>query len=110
MTFKIKRNDTGPAIIATAVRKVDNSIVDLTGATVRFHMGRIGETRIVDAAATLVTDGSDGKMKYSWVAADTDLAGVFSAEFEVTFSDATIETFPNGGYIEVRITEDLGDD
>ena len=110
MTFKIKRNDTSPAIVGTAVRKIDNSIVNLSGATVRFHMGRIGDTRIVDAAATLLTDGTDGKMKYSWQAADTLSVGNYKAEFEVTFADLTIETFPNGGYIDVLITPDLGND
>jgi len=110
MTFTIKRNDTSPAIVGTAAKKEDNSVIPLTGATVRFHMGRIGETRLVDAPGTLLTDGSDGKMKYTWQTGDTVQAGNFSAEFEVTFADGSIETFPNGGYIDVQITQDLGND
>jgi hypothetical protein len=110
MTFTIKRNDTSPSIVGTAVRKLDNTVIPITGATVRFHMGRIGETRLVDAAAAIFTDGSDGKMKYDWQAADTIAIGNYKAEFEVTFADGSIETFPNGGYIDVQITPDLGND
>jgi hypothetical protein len=32
---------------------------------------------------------------------------MYSAEFEVTYSDGSIETFPNSDYIRVEIIDDI---
>ena len=105
MTHTIKRNDTSPDIQGTCLDAAGNA-VDITGATVRFHMFDKNGTEVVDAAATIVTAAS-GIVKYSWIAADTATAGIFMSEFEVTYSDASIETFPNEGYTPVSIGADL---
>ena len=34
-------------------------------------------------------------------------AGMYSAEFEVTYGDGSIETFPNSDYIRVEIIDDI---
>jgi hypothetical protein len=106
MSFVIKQNDTSPALLAT-LRDAAGAAINLTGATIRFHMRRSGRTTVtVDAAATIVTADS-GAVRYDWDAADTATAGVFEAEFEVTYSDASIETFPNNKNIPVTITDDI---
>lgn len=69
-------------------------MVDTTGAVV------------VDAAAN-IDDGAAGEVSYDWTAADTDTGGHFKAEWEVTFSDGTIRTFPTPGYTNVKILGDL---
>jgi hypothetical protein len=38
---------------------------------------------------------------------DTDTAGLFEGEFEVTFPGGRIKTFPDPGLIPVRITDDI---
>lgn len=107
MTFYVKQNDTAPSIRAT-LKDSDNTVINLTGATVRFHMRTIGGTTAkVDSAATVVSPATSGVVQYDWVAADTDTVGTYQAEFEVTYSDGTIETFPNNGYIVVEITDDI---
>lgn len=103
-TFQIKRNDTAPPIQATLT--ADGSAVDLTSATVDFHMMDSSGAIKVDAAATLVTAAS-GIVKYVWQTGDTDQAGRFRAEWEVTFPDGTIRTFPNPGYTNVLVNGDL---
>jgi len=104
--FWIKQNDTGPAIAAT-LRDANGDVVDLTGASVRFHMRLKGSTTAkVDAAATVVS-ASLGEVSYGWAAADTDTVGKFDAEFEVTHSDASVETFPNTSYITVIVKDDI---
>lgn len=105
MTFYVKQNDTSPAMLAT-LQDAEGNAVNLTGATVRFHMRSVGGNPVVDAAATIVTPLS-GIVRYNWVAADTDTAGTYQAEFEVTYADASIETFPNDGYIVVQIIDDI---
>lgn len=106
MTFYIKQNDTSPAMLAT-LQDADGNAINLTGASVRFHMRTIGSSQTtVDAAATVVTAAS-GIVRYAWDAADTATVGSYQAEFEVTYSDASIETFPNDGYIRVEIKADI---
>jgi len=106
MTFYIKQNDTSPAMLAT-LQDADGNEIDLTSASVRFHMRSLGSGQVVvDAAATVVT-ALDGLVRYDWIAADTSAIGSYHAEFEVTYADASIETFPNDGYIRVEILDDI---
>lgn len=99
--FYIKRNDTSPSVEATLSAK--GSPVDLTGATVYFHMsdglGGLGT----------IVDPSTGKVRYDWQAGDTATAGVYYSEWEVVYADGKKETFPNDGYSTIKILEDLGE-
>lgn len=103
-SFHLKTGDTAPPIEATL--EVDGVAVDLTGASVRFHMQDSSGDIKVDAAATVVS-AVDGTVKYVWAVADTDEAGRFLAEWEVTFSDGTIRTFPTPGYTTVVVHGDI---
>jgi predicted dehydrogenase len=106
MTFYIKQNDTSPKVLAT-LQNASGSAIDLTGASVRFHMRTLdGSSTVVDAAATIVTAAS-GIVRYSWTAPNTATSGSYQAEFEVTYADASIETFPNDTYISVEILDDI---
>lgn len=107
MTFHIKQHDTKPSIKAT-LKDGDGTVINLTDATVRFHMRKIGATSTtVDAAATVVSPATGGVVQYDWSAADTATIGTYHAEFEVTYGDNSIETFPNNGFISVVVTDDL---
>ena len=107
MTFYIKQNDTSPSIRAT-LKDGDGTVINLTDASVRFHMRTVGGTSTTtDSAASIVSPATGGIVQYDWVAADTDTVGSYQAEFEVTYSDSSIETFPNNGYIRVEITDDI---
>lgn len=81
--------------------------VDITGAAVRFHMRRTGvATTTIDASATIVT-AETGIVRYDWQSGDTASVGSYQVEFEVTYIDGAIETFPNKGYIAVEIGDDV---
>jgi len=111
-TFYIKSNDTSPAIQRT-LKDATGTAVNLTGATVVFHMvekntdGSLGTTK-VNTTANVVTPAS-GIVQYQWIAADTAVTvdTFFAAEWEVTYSDGTIETFPNSEHETVKITVNL---
>lgn len=107
-TFSIKEGDTSPAILYT----LSPGDISLVGASVVFNMAdRRGNLKVNRGAATITDDGDSSDtptVRYAWQSADTDASGVYFAEFEVTYSDGTIETFPNGGFITINIAEDLG--
>ena len=90
-TIKRKQGDTWPAITATLKNK-DGTAINLTGATVNFHGKRAGAAEI-DAAAT-VTDAAGGTVSYTLLAADTDIAGEFEIEWEITFATGSTQRVP----------------
>ena len=101
--FFLKQNDTSPAIEYTL-----SPLTNLSGASVVFNMTDSDGVVKVNRQAAVVDDAVNGVVQYLWDAADTDTSGLFLAEFEVTFADATVETFPNATDIGVLITRDLG--
>lgn len=105
MAFTIKQNDTSPALQAT-LQDYAGTAVNLVGASVQFHLKSVDGTIKVDAPMT-IQNASGGIVLYSWDTGDTDTAGSYYAEFEVTYSDLTIETFPNTGSIAVVIAPEL---
>lgn len=110
--FEMKRGDQSPTI-RYQLQDDQGDPVDVTGfSDVRFLMRpRTGSTLTVDAdtnSGVTVTDAANGIVQYEWDAADTDTAGSFQAEWEVTFSGGDKETFPNTDYIDIYIESDLG--
>lgn len=110
--FYIKTNDTSPHLEATLVDGDDVGI-DLTNATVRFRMrAQAADSLSIDSRATIVT-ASEGLVRYSWSESETSEPGYFLGEFGVDFDGATgdafnaDETYPNDGYISIRISETL---
>lgn len=87
----------------------DGTAVDLTGATIRYLLRSISSTELtVDGTASIVNSpGTDGICEYEWQTGDTAIAGLYDAEFEVTFGDGTIQTFPTRRPLRVRIVGDL---
>lgn len=104
--FTIKQGDRLPTLRVTC-QDANGTAVDVTGATVEFHMtNQSTGALVVNAAGTLVTPAS-GIVEYQWAAGDTDTAGDYWAEFEVTFASGKQETFPNNRHIHVLILAQL---
>ena len=102
--FWIRQGDTRPWIEATLTDA--NGPVPLHGATVEFHLSDdTGGERITDDA--LILNEDEGLVTYEWKPGDTEFAGDYRAEWQVTFAEDDIGTFPNTGYTHVRITKQL---
>jgi hypothetical protein len=107
MAFRIKTNDTSPKLAVT-LEDASGNAIDITGNNgVRFHMKAFGATTLKVDAPMTVTSASGGIVQYPWVGADTNTAGTYYGEVEVTYADNTVETFPNNGYFTIIIKEDL---
>lgn len=102
----IKRGDTRNCIKAI-LKDSAGSQVDLTDCEVRFHMAPLGRQAIVSRAAH-IEDPTAGEVWVVWAPGETDIAGVYRAEFEVVYQDGRRETYPNDGYISIQILNDLG--
>jgi aryl-phospho-beta-D-glucosidase BglC (GH1 family) len=111
--FLIRQNDTASLIYATLTDE-DDQLVSIESAAVVFQMAPIGGGPVkVQAEATNEQSGDAisgtnvGEVSYEWQTGDTDTPGLYLAEWEVTFTDESVETFPNGGYTLVRITAEV---
>jgi len=101
----MKENDTAPPIEAQFEDDNGDPVDISSNNSVTFKLHDDNEL-IIDAAA-VVTDGPNGKVEYNWQDGDLDEEGEYKAEFELEYSDGTVETFPNTDYILVKVIEDL---
>jgi hypothetical protein len=101
--FKIKQGNTAPVLKAVLQRTDEDGEVegpaDLSGVdTITFTMRN--KTSLVvqvnEAEADVVGDPTLGEVEYEWQPGDTDVAGNFLGEFDVTYTNGKTETFPNG--------------
>jgi hypothetical protein len=69
-------------------------------------MVNLAKQVILDEPMTVI-DSPAGIVTYDWQTGDTDVSGVYYAEFEVTYGDGSVETFPNSGNISIKITPEL---
>ena len=104
--FYIKQGDTSPYLQVT-LKDGDGAVVNLTGATAVFSMRRGGSTTVSEQSATVVSPATAGVVRYTWGASDTATPGMYEGEFEVTFSGGEIQTYPNAGYIEINVLEQI---
>lgn len=103
--FTLKQNDLAPAIIGT-LKSAGGAVKNLsTASSVVFKMGTSTGTLKVNETITPF-DAAGGVCRYQWTTGDTDTAGTFFAEFEVTNADGTKETFPNEKPLTITIKAD----
>ena len=111
--FTMQRHDRLPSIQATLS-------ADLTAAaSVKFIMRKASTDGLwtpdftpaakVNATATIVTPAS-GVVRYDWLAIDTDTAGYYVGQWQVTWtSGSKPQTFPTTTYHTILIVADLDD-
>ena len=107
-TFYIKENDTA-SFITRDLKDAFGAPVNVTGASVVFSM-RVkpaGSLKVTRQTCAIVAAGT-GRVRYEWIAADTDAADEYEGEFQVTYANGRIQTFPNDGHIPVVVTDDIG--
>ena len=67
------------------LKKPDNTAYDLTGHTANFKMTTVyGGTAKINAAATIVSPATEGRIRYTFIGTDTDTTDRYHAEVETT--------------------------
>lgn len=108
--LELKRNDLQPAFEAT-LRGLDGEPLDLSAIEdleLQFRMRILdGSVLKVDSVDVDVVEGKPGRIRYEWVAGDTDQAGLFDVEV-VVVTDGP-QTFPASHFFKVEIFSSLLD-
>jgi hypothetical protein len=107
----VRQGDSG-GLIEAVLMDADGVAVSISAATVRFTMAPLsGGLAVLAAQADNLQDDSlpdtIGHASYEWTSTDTAVPGHYLAEWEVTFPDNSVITFPNDGYVYVQITGQL---
>ncbi len=111
MVFHLKRRDTRP-VIEVELLDPDGAAHDLTGAdSATLHAQLPGG--VVSREMTIDANPALGIVRYTWLAEDWTgtpplVTGRWNMEYEVVGPGAARLTWPNTGYDELRIHDDLG--
>ena len=104
-TFKIKKNDTKPAISAT-LQYYDSTAIDLSGGSVWFKMGKLNDYSPYFSGLCVNTSATDGQCEYRWTGgSDTGSVGTYWGEFEMQWT-GSIMTLPSDHSLKIEIFED----
>jgi len=104
--FTIVRNDRLPSIACVFGGGSGRTLA--AGTTVKFIMALKSTGVVKVSAAAVIEDATARRVRYDWTALNTDTAGDYVAEFEVTYTDGLVETFPQGRKLSVKVLADLG--
>lgn len=124
MSTKIRlvEGDTRPRPVFTLKDKLGNPI-DVSAASVRFKMRKLGDTTLVadivcNVLAGLTDEdgtvdytppydaaGVGGRVRVDWAAGDLANSGRYEAELEITYADGTVQTVYDK--ISITVREDM---
>lgn len=106
-TINIKQDDTQPAMKVRLKDSAGNP-ANLTGATVQVAIQHYSQPAIKFNRDAYIADAVAGEVWLIWQSEETQVTGLYRIEFRVTYQDGNRETFPNDGYLMVKIMERLG--
>ena len=102
--FKIKKNDTNPALAVT-LQYSDGTAIDLTNGSVWFVMGNKDYTPYV-SGLSVITGSTLGMVEYRWTGSpDTQVPGTYWGEFEMNWSGSKM-TLPSDHSLQIQVFED----
>lgn len=107
----MKQNDTRQPLTRNLRQTVDGvtSLLPLsTASKVMLYFRPSGGSIPVVSASCVIASAAGGVVRHDWLTAETATVGLYDAEFEITWSDAGVETVPNDGYFSIEFVDDIG--
>ncbi len=98
--FDFVAGDTNSVVRVTIVNKQTRTVIDLTGATVRFIYS-IDSGSTQSRVMTILSPATAGICQYQFAVGDL-VAGTMTANIEITFSDSTILSQLDSFIFQVR--------
>ena len=103
--FRIKKNDTSPALSVT-LQYYNGTAVDLTNGSVFFNMGNLTTYAPYFSGLCSITSAVDGQCEYRWTGSvDTGSVGKYWGEFEIQWAGSKM-TLPNEHSLQIQVYED----
>lgn len=102
-TITVKRSDVG--VVFTDTLTANDVAVNLTTATVLFVLRHSSGT--VTSRTASVVSAAAGTVSYTTVTNDLSAAGKYRQEWQATFGDGRVYTFPSDGWNTVNVIDDL---
>jgi hypothetical protein len=103
--FKIKKNDTKPAL-SIELQYANGSPIDLTNGSVIFNMGNITSFSNYTSGACTIISASGGQCEYRWTGSiDTGSVGKYWGEFEIQWTGSKM-TLPSDHSLQINVFED----
>jgi hypothetical protein len=103
MSLTFVQGDTAPDITSVIHQEdAPASIIDLSGATVRFQMRQPSDRRFTVDALAEVLDGPAGQVSYSWGPNDLSVPGTYNVQWEITYPGGRIQTTAPEVQVTVR--------
>lgn len=101
--LNLKQHDTKPLVEAQLKYQSGQSFKLSNVQSIYFIMRSSTDNALKFNSKAEVVDAQDGRVRYVWSATDTNKAGDFNAEFQITFDDGSVLTAPSSNYIEITI-------
>jgi hypothetical protein len=105
--FVIRQGDTAPRLTGTLTDGNGDPVV-VTGSDVLLHLhGLTVENDLILTGAVDEDAVDDNGVYYDWEPEDTEEAGYYSGEWQVTFVNGQIQTFPNDSVFLIQVSEQV---
>jgi hypothetical protein len=100
LIFNIGEGDTSPALDFA----LTPTTIVLTGASAVFRWRPVGGvTWDNEESAVIAVATGTPTLRYEWATGDTATPGLYEAQFVVTYTDSSVETFPNSEFITISV-------
>ena len=101
--FTTKQGDTRTALKATLTTASGEALTDV--ASIKFRMSDTLYKNKIDRHVDIV---ALPEVAVIFTPAEVATEGNYYGEFVVEYTDSKVETFPNSGYINIKIEKNLG--
>lgn len=108
MTFTLTQGDSSPSVVSVLS---DGGAIDLSNAKeVRFIMQDKYKRVVINEGlqdSVNIINAANGEVEYIFTSDQTKTVGKYEAEWEVTYQNGAVETFPTKGKIDIEIVEQI---